>query len=50
LFEALVMSVVREAQDRAQAGRTVTPGLLLMLDEAGNTAPLRPPRYRLDRP
>jgi type IV secretion system protein VirD4 len=41
LFEALVMSVVREAQDRAQAGRTVVPGLLLMLDEAGNTAPLR---------
>ncbi len=41
LFEALVMSVVREAQDRAQAGKTVTPGLLLLLDEAGNTAPLR---------
>lgn len=41
LFEALVMSVVREAQDRAQAGKTVSPGLLLLLDEAGNTAPLR---------
>lgn len=41
LFEALVMSVVREAQNRAQAGRPVSPGLLLLLDEAGNTAPLR---------
>jgi type IV secretion system protein VirD4 len=41
LFEALVMSVVREAQNRAQAGRSVDPGLLLLLDEAGNVAPLR---------
>lgn len=41
LFEALIMSVIREAQDRAQAGRTLDPGLLLLLDEAGNTAPLR---------
>ncbi len=41
LFEALVMSVVREAQNRAQAGRPCDPGLLLMLDEAGNVAPLR---------
>lgn len=41
LFEALVMSVVREAQNRAQAGRAPKPGLLLLLDEAGNVAPLR---------
>jgi type IV secretion system protein VirD4 len=41
LFEALVMSVVREAQNRAQAGHPVDPGLLLLLDEAGNIAPLR---------
>jgi len=41
LFEALVMSVVREAQNRAQAGRPCDPGLLLLLDEAGNVAPLR---------
>ena len=34
------MSVVREAQNRAQAGRPCDPGLLL-LDEAGNVAPLR---------
>lgn len=41
LFEALVMSVVRETQNRAQAGRPCDPGLLLLLDEAGNVAPLR---------
>lgn len=41
LFEALVMSVVREAQDRAQPGRPVSPGLLLLLDEADTVAPLR---------
>ncbi len=41
LFEALVMSVTREAQNRAQAGRPCDPGLLLLLDEAGNVAPLR---------
>jgi len=41
LFEALIMQVVRAAQARAQAGRPVDPGLLLMLDECGNIAPLR---------
>lgn len=41
LFEALVMSVVREAQSRAQAGPVASPGLLLMLDECGTAAPLR---------
>jgi type IV secretion system protein VirD4 len=41
LFEALIMQVVRAAQARAQAGRPVDPGLLLMLDERGNIAPLR---------
>lgn len=41
LFEALVMSVVREAQTRAQRGAPVRPGLLLMLDECGTAAPLR---------
>jgi type IV secretion system protein VirD4 len=41
LFEALIMSVVREAQNRAQLGSPVDPGLLLLLDEAGNVAPLR---------
>ena len=35
------MQVVRAAQARAQAGRPVDPGLLLMLDECGNIAPLR---------
>ena len=41
LIEALIMSIVREAQDRAQAGNPCDPGLLLLLDEAGNVAPLR---------
>jgi type IV secretion system protein VirD4 len=41
LFEALISQVIRAAQARAQAGRPVDPGLLLMLDEAGNVAPLR---------
>jgi type IV secretion system protein VirD4 len=41
LIEALIMSVVREAQNRAQAGRVLDPSLLLLLDEAGNVAPLR---------
>jgi type IV secretion system protein VirD4 len=41
LFEALIMSVVREAQNRAQAGKALDPGLLLQIDEAGNVAPLR---------
>ena len=46
LFEALVMSVVREAQNRAQAGAAnptgaASPGLLLMLDECRTAAPLR---------
>jgi type IV secretion system protein VirD4 len=41
LIEALIMSIVREAQNRAQAGRPCDPGLLLLLDEAGNIAPLR---------
>ena len=38
LFEALLMQIVMEAQNRAQAGRTVDPALLLMLDEAGTAA------------
>jgi type IV secretion system protein VirD4 len=41
LIEALIMSIVREAQNRAQAGKPCDPGLLLLLDEAGNVAPLR---------
>src|SRR5664280_160166 len=41
LIEALIMSIVREAQNRAQAGNPCDPGLLLLLDEAGNVAPLR---------
>jgi type IV secretion system protein VirD4 len=41
LIEALIMSIVREAQNRSQAGATLDPGLLLLLDEAGNVAPLR---------
>jgi TraM recognition site of TraD and TraG len=41
LFVALVKSVVREAQSRAQAGRPGDPRLLPLLDEAGNVAPLR---------
>jgi type IV secretion system protein VirD4 len=41
LIEALLMSIVREAQNRAQSGATLDPGLLLLLDEAGNVAPLR---------
>jgi type IV secretion system protein VirD4 len=41
LIEALIMSIVREAQNRAQAGRVLDPSLLLLLDEAGNVAPLR---------
>jgi type IV secretion system protein VirD4 len=41
LIEALIMSVVREAQNRSQAGKPCDPGLLLLLDEAGNVAPLR---------
>jgi type IV secretory pathway TraG/TraD family ATPase VirD4 len=41
IFEAMTMQLVRAAQDRAQAGRPVDPGLLLMLDECGTTAPLR---------
>jgi type IV secretion system protein VirD4 len=41
LIEALIMSIVREAQNRSQAGKPCDPGLLLLLDEAGNVAPLR---------
>jgi Type IV secretory system Conjugative DNA transfer len=41
IFEAMTMQLVRAAQDRAQAGRPVEPGLLLMLDECGTCAPLR---------
>jgi type IV secretory pathway TraG/TraD family ATPase VirD4 len=42
LFEALVQSVVRAAQDRyARTGEPLDPPLLLMLDEAANIAPLR---------
>jgi type IV secretion system protein VirD4 len=41
LIEALIMSIVREAQNRAQAGKPCDPGLLLLLDEAGNVAPLK---------
>jgi type IV secretion system protein VirD4 len=41
VFEALIMQIIREAQNRAAAGHPVNPGLLLMLDECGNTAPLR---------
>jgi len=42
LFEALVQSVVRAAQDRyASTGEPLDPPLLLMLDEAANIAPLR---------
>lgn len=41
LFEALIMSIVRAAQDRAHERRTLNPALLLMLDEAANVAPLR---------
>lgn len=41
LFEAFIMSVVRCAENRAAAGQKLERGLLLMLDEAGNVAPLR---------
>jgi type IV secretion system protein VirD4 len=41
LIEALIMSIVREAQNRSQAGKPCDPGLLLLLDEAGNVAPLK---------
>jgi type IV secretion system protein VirD4 len=41
LIEALLMSIVRGAQNRSQAGKPCDPGLLLLLDEAGNVAPLR---------
>lgn len=41
VLEPLIMTVVRAAQDRAAAETPVDPGLLLLLDEAGTTAPLR---------
>lgn len=42
LFEALLHSVIRTAQDRhAATGRPLHPALLLMLDEAAHIAPLR---------
>jgi type IV secretion system protein VirD4 len=41
LFEAFIMSVVRCAENRAAIGQKLEPGLLLMLDEAGNVSPLR---------
>lgn len=42
LFEALVQAVLRAANDAyAATGRPLDPALLLMLDEAGNIAPLR---------
>ncbi len=42
LFESLVQSVVRAAQDRyAATGAPLDPPLLLMLDEAAHIAPIR---------
>jgi type IV secretion system protein VirD4 len=42
LFEALLHSVIRAAQDRhAATGRALDPAMLLMLDEAAHIAPLR---------
>jgi type IV secretion system protein VirD4 len=42
VFEALVMSVVRTAMERsAETGQALDPTLLVLLDEAGNIAPLR---------
>jgi type IV secretory pathway TraG/TraD family ATPase VirD4 len=42
LFEALIQTVIRAAQDRhARSGRPLEPALLLMLDEAAHVAPLR---------
>lgn len=41
LFEALIMANIRAAQNRALAGRRLDPRLLLVIDEAGNIAPLK---------
>lgn len=46
VFEALFNSVIRAVEQRSAAtGLPVSPDLLMMIDEAGNVAPLR----RLDR-
>jgi type IV secretion system protein VirD4 len=42
IFEALLMSVVRTAMERsAMSGQPLDPAFLVLLDEAGNIAPLR---------